>query len=115
MAIKQLTLENLKDLDGGKADQSVQLHLRRAALDCEDRPNDATPRKVTLEFTLTPVTDETGQLTDVNVQIHAKSAVPAHRTRVYNMGLRHNGCLIFNEDSPNSINQGTMLPDNQDD
>jgi hypothetical protein len=115
MAIKQLCLSNLKDLDGGKADQSLQLHLKRAALDCEDRPNDPTARKVTLDFSLVPVVDERGFLTDVHVQIHAKSVVPAHRTKVYSMGIRRDGMLIFQEDSPNDINQGTMLPDREDD
>jgi hypothetical protein len=115
MAIKQLSLSNLKDLDGGKADQSLQLHLKRAALDCEDRPNDPTARRVTLDFSLVPVVDERGFLTEVHMQIHAKSVVPAHRTKVYSLGLRNQGMLVFAEDSPDSVNQGTILPDDQDD
>lgn len=112
MALKQLSLETLKDLDSGRASEAFRLHLRRAQADCEDRPADPEPRKVTLELELAPVLDDDGTCTEVTVRIKAKSSVPVHKTRVYSCGLRANG-IVFNEDSPTNVNQATLLPEDE--
>lgn len=109
--IHQLKLESLKDLDAGKAVIAFERHLTRAANDCADRPGDRKPRKVILEINLTPVLDEDLDCTEVKAQIQVTSKVPVHRTKVYSLGMRRNGILVFNEDSPEAIDQTTLLPD----
>lgn len=107
--MKQFTLDNLKDLDGGKAAFAFEQHVKRAALDCMDRPGDPKPRTVTLVVSLIPVMEPGGDCTDVEAQIHAKSAVPPHKTKPYSFGLRRNGVLVFNPDSPDNVNQATLM------
>lgn len=111
MSFKALDLSNLAALDGGKGVEAFALHLRRAALDCYDRPGDDTTRKVTMEVLLKPRMEADGSCSEVLGQIKAHSSLPRHTTKVYSFGIKPNGTLMFNEDSPTSINQGSMLPD----
>lgn len=115
MGVEQFTIESMRDLDGGKAAEAFNMHVRRAAMDCLDRPADPKPRKVKLEVSLSPVLDTDGSCDRVDVQIHASSAVPTHRTRTYSFGLRRNGVLVFNPDSPDNVDQQTLMSDDQDD
>lgn len=64
--IREVSLDTLKELDGGKAWHAFQRHVRRAAMDCMDRPGDAKPRKVVLELELTPVTEDDGDCNEVD-------------------------------------------------
>jgi hypothetical protein len=111
--IREVTLDSLKALDGGKAWHAFQTHIKRAALDCMDRPGDGKGRKVTLELELTPVMEADGDCVEVACTIRAASVVPKHQTKPYSFGLRRNGSLVFNEDSPTSVNQMTMLEDEE--
>jgi hypothetical protein len=113
MAIHQLSLDALDKLDMGKAAEAFRLHLRRAALDCLDRPGDDKPRTVVLKVALKPAMEPDGDCTEVKGQFHVASKVPDHRTKVYSFGLRKNGGLVFNEDSPESIDQSTMFEDQE--
>jgi hypothetical protein len=108
-SLMQLSLENLRELDGGKAILLFQEHLRRAAHDCLDRPADKAKRKVTLEVTLEPDPEPDGTCDRVTGQIKSKSALPVHQTRPYSFRLHANGLLSFNPDSPDSVDQGTLL------
>lgn len=110
----QFTLESLKDLDGGKALLAFQTHVHRAAVDCMDRPADAKPRKVLLQVEILPVMEPGGDCTEVALTIQAKSVIPPHQTKAYSMGLRRNGVLVFNPDSPDHVDQ-TTFPMNGDD
>lgn len=114
MSVHQFTLRSLEDLDGGKAYAAFALHLKRAAVDCMDRPADGKPRKVLLEVALVPVIEPDGGCSEVKAQIYAKSTVPTHRTKVYSFGLRKNGVLAFNEDSLEAIDQTTMFDEDND-
>jgi len=113
VSVKQFTLENLKDLDGGKAAVAFLQHVSRAANDCSDRPGDKTARKVTMEITLLPVMEPGGDCTEVAAQIRVSSTVPKHQTKAYSFGLRRGGILVFNEDAPDNVNQATFM--NEDD
>lgn len=114
MSLQKFTLDSMTDLDGGKASEAFDLHVLRAAMDCLDRPGDTKPRKVKLEVSLVPVIEADGTCDRVNVQIHASSAVPTHRTRAYSFGLRRGGQLVFDADSPDNVNQGTLLPEDEE-
>lgn len=109
--MEQFTLESLKELDGGKASLAFEHHVRRAAIDCMDRPGDKAPRKITLEITLRPVMEPGGDCTEVEAQIKASSSVPKHQTKPYSFGLRRNGVLVFNPDSPDAVDQMTAFGD----
>lgn len=109
MPVVPLTLKSLADLDLGKGAEAFQRHLRRAIEDCMDRPADTTARKVTLEISVVPVMEQGGDCTEVAAQIHCASKVPPHRTKIYSMGVRKGGHLVFNPDSPDDINQTTFL------
>ncbi len=96
----QLSLENLKHLDLGKADVAFQRELARVAGDCHDRPNDARPRTVTLQVNVVPVCDDAGNCDTASIQVLVTSKLPTYRTKVHTMGLRAKaGQLVFNEDS----------------
>jgi hypothetical protein len=109
MQLVQFSLDTLKDLDGGKASAAFEQHVRRAALDCLDRPGDPAARKVTFEVSLSPRMDPTGDCTEVEVQIRASSVVPKHQTKPYSFGLRRGGMLVFNPDSTDNVNQSTLI------
>jgi hypothetical protein len=114
MPMVEFTLESLRDLDGGKAAVAFTQHVKRAALDCLDRPGDKAARKVTLEISLIPVMEPGGDCTEVDVQIKASSAVPKHQTKPYSFGLRRGGMLVFNPDATDNVNQSTYLSDPED-
>jgi hypothetical protein len=115
--LKQLTLESLAELDGGKGAAAFMHHLTRAAADCADRPMDGKARVVTLKVELTPVAEEAGpdrgECHEVKLKVSATSTVPTHKTKVYSLGLRNadtlKPMLVFNEDAPDNVNQTTML------
>ncbi len=104
-----MTLKTLHLLDYGKAAEALQTHLRRAAVDCLDRPGDAKARKVTLQFEIVPVLEPDGDCTEVRVTIQAISKMPTHCTKPYSMALRKNGSLGFSEDSPENVGQTTIF------
>lgn len=108
MNLEVFRLDTMAALDNGKAVATFAQHLQRAALDCYDRPGDGTARKVTLEVSLTPVLEEDRDCTEVSMQMRVASVLPKHQTKVYSLGLRQGGKLVFNPDSPSNINQSTF-------
>jgi hypothetical protein len=110
----EFTLESLRELDGGKAQLLFEQHVRRAALDCQDRPGDSAARKVTLTVTIKPVLQDDGDCSEVHGTVDVASAVPKHKTRAYSLGLRRGGKLVFNPDSLGNVNQATFLDGDDD-
>lgn len=113
MGLVSLRPEHLKFLDGGKVDIAFQDALKRAVLDCFDRPHDAKPRTVTLKANIAPVTD--GQeLDSVNVEFEVESKVPVRRSKTYPMKVHNNGQLSFVEENPTNPDQKTLLDEEAD-
>jgi hypothetical protein len=108
MAIKPLTLATLSQIEDGKVAVAVDTLLRRASLDCHDRPGDPKERTVVIKIGLIPVLQPDGGCSEVKAQINAKAHVPDLKTREFSLGLKHNGTLVFNEDSLDSIDQATF-------
>lgn len=109
MTVHELTLAALmEDLDGGRISAAFGAELRRVAVDCDDRPNDDKPRKVTLTLELSPQPDEDGHLASIRGKFHITSTVPKRRSRVYDFGFRNGGQLVFNDLSDDNINQRTI-------
>lgn len=108
-----LDFAHLESIDDGKVNALLKFHLQRAAQDCQSRPGDKTKRKVTLEFSVVPVADETGQAFEAHVQIEVKSRVPTHRTKAFEMRLGRNG-FVYNQDFPDDLDQPSLFPQRDD-
>jgi hypothetical protein len=65
MALMQLKLDTLKDLDFGRPAVAFEQGLSDAVRDCNDRPGDKRPRHVTLDFVITPVVGQEGLCDEV--------------------------------------------------
>ena len=106
--LTKLTFASLGLLDG-KLEPLLDKHMAAIASDCINRPGDVTPRKVVMEFVVTPVIDpSTNECDDVDLVVECKSKVPVYRTRGYRMRVTRGG-LGFNADSPDNPNQQTLF------
>lgn len=116
MGLKELTLENLKDLDYGKASLTFDKALRRAVADCLDRPGDNRARTVSLELKLSPVSDVVGSTISCEGAkgvFKVKCSIPNWETQMVDFGVKRDGRLVFNEDSPRDHRQQTFLEEQE--
>ena len=108
MAFREISLENVKHMADGTIDAAFQQHVKRAVADCEDRPGDKKPRKVTLTFLMTPVMLQDGNVTDVQVEAVVKSSVPDHLSRPVECRVKAQGRAVFNDLSQDNPHQKTI-------
>jgi hypothetical protein len=111
MAMREFTLSNLQELDGGRVDVAFQLAMKRAIVDCEDRPGESKARVVTLKVEVTPVLDEDGLCEEVRTKMVVADKVPDRKSRVYSMGLRKSSRgpqMVFNDGDPGNFRQRTI-------
>ncbi len=116
MSLQRFSLNNLPDLDGGRALETFQNSLRVAVKDCMDRPGDKRVRKVVLQMTLTPVARIDGTSIDcdgADANFQVKTMLPHYETQPVNFGVQQSGDLIFNPDSPRDHKQTTLLDDQE--
>lgn len=104
-----LNFANLATIDNGKVDKLLRFHLQRIAADLLARPGLDTQRKIVLEIGFVPVSDDEGECDGAKVEIEAKSKIPVYRTKTYQMRVVNNG-MLFNQDFPDSIDQPSLLP-----
>lgn len=110
----KLSLDSLKELDMGKVEKVFQHHLTRVLADIDDRPADKTARRVLLEIQAVPA-DAEGDTVDMEFSV--KSSVPIHRSRKYNMVVRHESgkrTAVFNTEEAENVHQGTLDEATQD-
>ena len=106
--IRELTLENMKHLDDGRAMIGFDQAVRRAVADIVDRPATPDARKVKLEVQLIPVVDvETGELVSVKTRFTVDDKAPIRKTRSVDMEVR-GGHLAFNDLSEDDVRQRTI-------
>jgi hypothetical protein len=98
----------LQAIDDGKLNLVLQKHLQRACQDCQDRPNDNKPRKVTVEIGFTPIIEQDGDACDAWMQVKLKSSIPDHQSKPYSVGLQKNGQFVYSPNSLNNVNQETF-------
>lgn len=104
-----LDFTNLAHLDEGRINKVLAMHLSRIAGDCINRPGDKTKRKVSLEFTVTPIIEpDTGDCTEAKIEVECKSKVPVHKSKPYAMRVSNRG-FSFNADFPDSIDQKPLF------
>ncbi len=90
-------------------EQLFQKHLNMIRLDMQNRPNDVTPRKLTLELTCVPVADtDTSELDEVVVDFSAKHTVPVFKTKTFRLKPARDG-LMFNSELPEQLDQPALM------
>lgn len=118
MGLERLTIDALARIDFGSVAAAFKTHVERLVRDCVDRPGVKNARKVALELKLTPVAEVRGNTIDCGGAkgvFRIKSSIPDHETQAVDFGVRHDGSLVFNEDSPRDHRQSTLLPAGDDD
>jgi hypothetical protein len=116
MGLMRLSLESIKEVQGGVALEMFQNALHRAVRDCIDRPGDKRVRKVTLQMNVTPVAVVNGNTIDCDGAkgvFQCRSKMPDYETAEIDFGVQNSGDLIFNPDSPRDHRQTTLLPSDE--
>lgn len=108
MARHLLTLENLQQLDGGRICEAFNQAIKRAAVDCIDRPGETKERKVNLQIGIKPIMEDDGDATTVKYAFEVKDTIPTRKSKVYEASLQRNGTLIFNDMSDDAADQTTF-------
>ncbi len=107
MAVEKFELASLVTIDGGRIREAFEQALKRCRDDCHDRPGVAKVRKVSLVATLAPVCAPDGSMGSCDVQFEIDDSLPKRVSPSYNMKAARGG-LLFNELSPDDVNQGTL-------
>ena len=108
MELKQFNAAEMMNIDGGRLAVAIQQHVERCLADCHDRPSLEKMRKVKIVLGFTPVADEEGDLDSVNVSFHFDEAMPARKSRSYNMRADGDGSIYFNELTPGDASTPTL-------
>jgi hypothetical protein len=111
MGLKTVSLDSLSELDNGRVAKAAAKHFARAGADCYDRPADPKERVITLEIALSPKTGQDGLCTGISARCKVKSKVPEHVSGTMSFAVGANGALLFNPDSPENVDQSTLLAD----
>lgn len=114
MAVKLFKIESLPEFDGGRIAAAVEQELKKAALDCMDRPAEERARTVNLQFELCPVRDEHGQCEGVTLDFQIVGKCPTRKSKTYHLGIKQTGGLFFSEHSPENVNQKTIMDGGSD-
>ena len=109
MAMLQLNLENLAELDDGRVAIAFGQALKRAADDCIDRPGDKKARVISLEAHVIPVIDaDTGQCEGAHIEFQIKHKLPVRKSKTYSFEIKKGGHLWFSSESPDDVDQLTF-------
>lgn len=110
MALMKFNVASLNDIDGGRLRVAVEKMITRCVEDSKDRPALDKPRKVTLEMSFTPTCDDsTGEAETVWFAYQVKASIPALARDTLSLGIQKNGTLVFNEHSPDNVDQKTVF------
>lgn len=109
--LQQLSLSQIAEIDDGRIAEAFAQAVKRAAQDCDDRPGDDRPRKITLEIAFSPVLAENGLCDSVKSQIQIKDTIPTRKSRVYDFGLRKGGLFVYQPMALDNHRQNTMFND----
>lgn len=107
MTLERFSLGTLATMDDGRIKEAFEQAVKRCEGDCKDRPGVDAERKVRLDVTLIPVPGEDGDLDSVNIVFKITDTLPKRCSKSYNMKATRGG-LLFNEISPDDVNQATL-------
>lgn len=85
---QDLSLENLAEINKGVVASAFNAELRKALLDCADRPNEDKARVVKMEIALIPKPGNANDCEAVDVQFRFSSSIPKAATRDYQMPVK---------------------------
>ena len=105
---QKFSIGNLNALDDGKVQVALDRELTKIANDMSQRPGDKTARKLQLEVMFTPSANELGNCDAAMMEFTIKTVLPPRRSATYSVGVAGNGTLVFNDASPDNVNQGTL-------
>ncbi len=111
MSFQLFALDALKKLDGGRVAEAFEQATARCTKDCEDRPNEEKPRKIILEMQMIPVPDTQGQqvtCASVRAAFQIKEVIPTRKSKIYNLGLKHDGRLFYSDEDATNLQQTTI-------
>ncbi len=109
--LEALRLDTLPELDpriGALFERQVAV----IAQDCMNRPADAAPRTITLEFKIVPIAEVRGEHIEcarVDVSVDCKAKVPTFKSATYPLEVNKAG-LKFNRDIPEELDQPSLYP-----
>ncbi len=105
MAIEKFAFEKLATINGGRLRSAWDHAFERARHDCYDRDGLEEKRRVILVATLTPRRSSNGSdEPTVDVEFEVDDKLPKRRSHPMNMKMVR-GALIYNEMSPDDVNQ----------
>lgn len=107
MPLQKLTLENLRNLSSGVVAGAFDRELERVMEDCFDRPALKVARKLTLSFSVVPVTDDGKVCQFANVEIKVAASLPPQKSIPFQMQATPRGLLV-NPASPDDARQATL-------
>lgn len=115
MARRELKLEELMHVDGGRIAVAFNQALARLAADCEDRPGDNKPRIVNLQCALIPVLDAQGQYEEAKTQFVISDSIPKRKSKIISLqptrktkGGKQTNSFAFNDLSEDDVHQKTI-------
>lgn len=107
MPMTPLSLETLSELDD-RILLAFQFELKRAVLDCMDRPGDKTERVVSMEFKIVPIVGQDGDCEGATGEFHVKGKVPTRKSKPYSFEVNRGGQLVFSTTNTDNVNQSTF-------
>lgn len=107
MAVKHARFSDLVTADGGLMDAVVSRHLDQMAKDCESRPNDTRPRKMTITVEVKPVVKD-GVCSFADIDWASRYTPPSQRVGGTRMRLAPGKGFIVNPESLGDPNQHTI-------
>jgi hypothetical protein len=110
MPFVQLDLKSLNEIDEGRVGIAFMQELKRAVLDCIDRPKDKGKRKVAIVAEILPVMGE-GQVLEcegAEAAFKIKSTVPERKSKTYTFRVNKQGQLAFSSNNPENHDQTTF-------
>ncbi len=112
----ELDLSTIQQLQGGAVFQQAQKLIAAAVADCENRPAEERPRKVSIQLEILPVSRfeeiddaHTKRVLDgVKLRLQMDVKCPTRKTMEFDCGVGENHALMFNPDSPHNHRQAGL-------
>jgi len=105
--LQKFELASIVEMDGGRIREAFEQAMRRAELDCKDRPATDKARTVGLTINLTPIARQDGTLDSIEVSFDIQDKLPARKSTTYSMAAERGG-LFFNDMSKDEVRQATL-------
>lgn len=110
MGMQVFNAAGLATLDESRFAKAFDQAIKRAVQDARDRPGCTKVRKVTVVFEVVPTAVDlnTAELEAVDISYGFQESWPSRASRKINCGVKKNDSLVFNDLSPQDVNQRTF-------